>query len=125
MERHDTIDRRLDVMNLLWERGPLAPRELQKAMGENHSLPALRASLHSLEEEGYVRSELQDGASRYRPALTRRELGRRLARRVLIRFFGGSVAAFLRAVARVMGWPDGKARRLWIRLEDAGPESRL
>lgn len=125
MERHDTIHRRLDVMNLLWKRGPSAPRELQDALGGDHSLPAVRASLHRLEEEGYVRSELQDGASRYRPALTRRKLGKRVARRVLLRFFGGSVAGFLRAVARVMGWPDGKVRRLWVRLEDAGPESRL
>lgn len=118
-------DRKLDVMNLLWEHGSATPREIQERLGEDTALPAIRALVHNLEEAGHVRAELRSGDFRYYPTLTRREFGREAARRVLHHYFGGSGLAFLRALAQEAGWPEETVCRLWTRLEKAQAESWL
>lgn len=124
MKQDALVDRKLDVMNLLWERGPATVRELHRELvGSPYS--AVRALVHVLEQKGCVRAEVDDGVCRYCPALTRRELGRRTARHVLRRHFGGSVPAFLRALAATAGWPEERVRGLWPRTREADSESWL
>lgn len=99
------IDETLDVMSVLWRRGPATPGEIERALDEEAAVPAVRALLHGLEEEGYVRPEREEGGRRYRATCTRSEFGRSAARRVLEQFFDGSVSAFLQAVADCAGRP--------------------
>lgn len=116
--------RKLDVMNVLWERGPASLPEIRCELG-GPPPPGLRRLVHHLEREGYVHAERNEGICRYSAALTRREVGRQAVRRVLRRYFGGSAFALLRAVAERPGWPDEKIRPLWKRLKKAKSESWL
>lgn len=111
MKHPDLVDEQLAVMNVLWERGSATVREASEALGDELPLRTLRTIVHTLEENGYLRAELEGGAYRYRPTVTRREAGRRAAGRVLERFFGGSVETFARAVAGAAGRPNGKIEK--------------
>lgn len=105
MPQDALIGRKLDVMKLLWERGPVTIGEVHREL-EGSRYPAVRALVHSLEARGYVRVEMNGETCRYSPAVTRRELGRRAVRRILCHYFDGSVSAFLEAVAELAGSPS-------------------
>lgn len=124
MPQNTFVDRKLDVLNVLWERGATTVREVHREL-EKMPYPAVRALLEILEQEGHVRAEMGEGLCRYSPALTRREFGRQAARRVLRRYFDGSGLAFLHALAEAAGWPEETVRPLWDRLKKAKSESWL
>lgn len=113
MKRRNKIDRQLKALDLLWERGSATLRDLHGAFGNETTLPAVRHVVHDLEEEGYVRAELEEGDQRYHPAVTRRELGRQAARRILNRIFRGSVPDFLRAVSEMRRQQEETADPKW------------
>lgn len=101
------IDRQLDVMNLLWERGAATLPQIRDGLadaappGEVRATPpgAVRTVLRTLERDGRVLRASDGGADRYHPTLGRRETGREALRRVAAGYFGGSVRRLLRAVA--------------------------
>lgn len=113
MERRNRIDRQLKALGLLWEHGSATLRELHGAFGNETTLAAVRDVVHELEEEGYVRSDLYEGDHRYHPAVTRRELGRRAAHRILDQIFRGSVPDFLQAVSEVRRRPEARGDPEW------------
>lgn len=101
------IDRQLDVMNLLWERGAATLPQIRDGLadaappGEVRATPpgAVRTVLRTLERDGRVLRASDGGADRYHPTLGRREAGARAVNEILERYYDGSVADFLRALA--------------------------
>lgn len=119
MKQRELIDRKLDAMHFLWDRGSATLQEIHNALGEEVSLPAARTVVLVLEEEGYMRPEPEEDIVRYCPTVSRQEVGRRAARRVLEGFFDGSIPDFLHALGRAAGWPEEKVKEQKNRLQPA------
>jgi BlaI family transcriptional regulator, penicillinase repressor len=90
-------DAEWEVMNLLWERAPLASAEVAAALHEPTGWhpKTVRTLLGRLVKKGYVAFDDEGGRYLYRPAVARRECVRREGRSFLDRVFAGDAGSLL------------------------------
>ena len=82
--------RELDVMTVLWERGPSTVAEVRKALDDQLAYTTVLTVLRILEEKGQVGHTTEGRAHRYRPLVERAAAGESALRRLTDRLFGGS-----------------------------------
>jgi len=82
--------RELDVMSLLWERGPSTVAEVRKALDDTLAYTTVLTVLRILEEKGHVAHTTEGRAHRYSPLVERAAAGGSALKRVTQRLFGGS-----------------------------------
>jgi predicted transcriptional regulator len=82
--------RELDVMSVLWERGPSTVAEVRKALDDTLAYTTVLTVLRILEEKGHVAHTTEGRAHRYRPLVERAAAGGSALKRVTQRLFGGS-----------------------------------
>ena len=68
-------DRELDVMAVLWQRGPSTVAEVREALEDALAYTTVLTVLRTLEDKGYVGHEEEGRAYRYFPAVAREEAG--------------------------------------------------
>ena len=85
----------LEIMNVLWEEGPLKPAEIQQRLSQPIKNSALRWQLWALMEKGHVTRRKEGKAYHYRAATPRRSVLKKLTRRLAKVFCGGSAAALI------------------------------
>jgi BlaI family transcriptional regulator, penicillinase repressor len=83
-------DRELDVMDVLWERGPSTVAEVQEALADELAYTTVLTMLRTLEEKGHVAHEEAGRAYRYYPLVARAEAGASAVRRLMRKLFRGS-----------------------------------
>jgi BlaI family transcriptional regulator, penicillinase repressor len=83
-------DRELDVMDVLWERGPSTVAEVQESLADELAYTTVLTMLRTLEEKGHVAHEEAGRAYRYYPLVEREEAGASAVRRLLRKLFRGS-----------------------------------
>ena len=83
-------DRELDLMQVLWERGPSTVAEARAALEDELAYTTVLTVLRTLEAKGYVTHDPRGKAYVYRAAVARRKAQRHALGSVLARFFGGS-----------------------------------
>jgi BlaI family transcriptional regulator, penicillinase repressor len=83
-------DRELDVMDVLWERGPSTVAEVQTALVDELAYTTVLTMLRTLEEKGHVAHEEEGRAYRYYPLVARSEAGASAVKRLLRKLFRGS-----------------------------------
>jgi predicted transcriptional regulator len=82
--------RELDVMSVLWERGPSTVAEVRKALDDTLAYTTVLTVLRILEEKGHIAHTTEGRAHRYRPLVERAAAGGSALKRVTRRLFGGS-----------------------------------
>ena len=83
-------DRELDVMGVLWERGPSTVTEVREAMVDDLAYTTVLTVLRVLEEKGHVGHEEEGRAHRYFPHVARDAAGQSALRRLTRKIFRGS-----------------------------------
>lgn len=83
-------DRELDVMAVLWERGPSTVAEVRARLADDLAYNTVLTILRTLEEKGHVGHEEEGRAYRYLPLVAREEAGTSALRRIVGTVFGGS-----------------------------------
>lgn len=82
--------RELDVMTVLWDRGPSTVAEVRKALDDQLAYTTVLTVLRILEEKGHVTHAEEGRAHRYEPLVERAAAGDSALRRLKERLFGGS-----------------------------------
>lgn len=88
-------DRELDIMQVLWARGPSTVAEVRDALTDELAYNTVLTMLRILEEKGHVSREAAGRAHRYAPVVARDEAGESALGRVARKLFQGSPEAVL------------------------------
>jgi predicted transcriptional regulator len=118
-------DRELDVMAVLWERGPSTVAEVRDALEDALAYTTVLTVLRTLEDKGHVGHEEAGRAYRYRALVEQGDAGRSALQRVLGKLFRGSPELLLTQLVEERGVaPEELARMralLDARLRDTTP----
>jgi predicted transcriptional regulator len=82
--------RELDVMSVLWDRGPSTVAEVRDALEDKLAYNTVLTVLRILEEKGHVAHQEEGRAHRYTPLVERVEAGESALRRITRKLFSGS-----------------------------------
>ena len=74
--------RELDVMSVLWDRGPSTVAEVRRALDDDLAYNTVLTVLRILEEKGHVTHEEEGRAHRYLPLVEREQAGGEEVRRM-------------------------------------------
>ena len=117
-------DRELEVMQVLWDRGPSTVAEVRGALGDEMAYNTVLTVLRRLEEKGYASHEEEGRAHRYH-ALVQPEAVRESAlERLTHRVFGGSPELLLTHLVSARKLSKAEIRRLRTLLDDHLGEDR-
>ncbi len=105
-------DRELDVMAVLWERGPSTVSEVRQYLDDPLAYTTVLTVLRTLEAKGYVSHEEEGKAHRYTPLVARDRAGKTALGQVLGKIFGGSREMLLANLVRERGIDAAELRRL-------------
>lgn len=83
-------DRELDIMAVLWARGPSTVAEVHESLGEEIAYKTVLTMLRVLEQKGHVTHTEEGRAHRFRAAVKREDAGASAVDRLLDKIFGGS-----------------------------------
>jgi predicted transcriptional regulator len=83
-------DRELDLMNVLWDRGPSTVAEVQESLPDVLAYTTVLTVLRTLEEKGHVGHEEVGRAYLYHPLVARSEAGASAVGRLVRKLFRGS-----------------------------------
>jgi predicted transcriptional regulator len=82
--------RELDIMSVLWDRGPSTVAEVREALEDELAYNTVLTVLRILEDKGHVGHEEEGRAHRYLPLVERVEAGESALRRITRKLFSGS-----------------------------------
>ncbi|MEO6864344.1 MAG: BlaI/MecI/CopY family transcriptional regulator [Gemmatimonadaceae bacterium] len=116
--------REVELMTVLWERGPSTVAEVRDALGDGSAYTTILTLLRVLEEKGNVAREAEGRAHRYGALIDRDEASTSAIDRVLGQFFRGSPEELLTQLVSDRELDDATLRRLRAlldeRLEEGG-----
>jgi predicted transcriptional regulator len=94
----DVTETELAILDVLWERGPSAVRDIVKALYDEHT-PSLHATVKSLlerlEGKGYIRCDKSGFAHRFSAKVTRQAYVGEQLEQLAKSHFGGALAPML------------------------------
>jgi predicted transcriptional regulator len=105
-------DRELDVMAVLWERGPSTVAEVREHLEDRLAYTTVLTVLRTLEAKGYVSHEEEGKAHRYAPLVARDRAGKTALGQVLDKIFGGSREMLLANLVKERGVDAAELRKL-------------
>lgn len=119
-------DRELDIMSVLWERGPSTAGEVKECLEDDLAYNTVLSMLRILEDKGHVGHTEEGRAHRYFPKVDREEAGASAVGRLVDKIFGGSAELLLSHLMRNPKLDATELRRLRRalneRLKDEGSE---
>ncbi len=111
-------ERELDVMTVLWERGPSTVAEVREELADPLAYNTVLTILRILEKKGYVDHQEEGRAFRYFPLVEREQAGESALGRLMRRFFCGSPDLLLTQLLSARQLSDEEVRRLRDLLEE-------
>lgn len=105
-------DRELDMMGVLWERGPSTVAEVRESLADELAYTTVLTVLRVLEEKGHVGHEEEGRAHRYFPRVQRSEAGQSALRRLTRKVFRGSPEMLLTHLVSDRQLSEGDLRRM-------------
>jgi len=105
-------DRELDVMAVLWDRGPSTVAEVREHLEDALAYTTVLTVLRTLEAKGFVSHEEEGKAHRYAPLVARDRAGKTALGQVLGKIFGGSREMLLANLVKEKGIDAAELRRL-------------
>jgi BlaI family penicillinase repressor len=90
----------MQVLSVLWERGPATAREVLAAMpdGKKRAYTSILSVMQVMEKKGLLTHTSRGVAHVYRPAVNKHHVLQPFLRRVLNEVFGGRPAAMMQAL---------------------------
>ncbi len=82
-------DRELDIMRVLWDRGPSTVAQVRDALQDDLAYNTVLTMLRILEEKGHVTRDTRDRAHTYTPAVEREQAGAGALKRLISTLFPG------------------------------------
>jgi predicted transcriptional regulator len=123
----DVTDAELALLEVLWDRGPAATRDLALALyppgGPSEAATVLKL-LERLEQKGFVRREKVEGRNRFEAAAGRDALVGLGLRAVAERLCGGSMAPLLTTLVQGGALSEDERRQLRELLDAPPPPKR-
>lgn len=104
--------RELDVMSVLWDRGPSTVSEVRAALDDDLAYNTVLTVLRILEEKGHVTHSEEGRAHRYSPEVERIEAGESALRRITKRLFSGSPELVLTRLVEDDDLSEDELRRM-------------
>ena len=95
--------RERQIVDILYERGPVAVADICDALPDQLSGSAVRAMLKRLEDQGYVRRTESERGFLYSPAVSENAAKKSALREIVRVFFNGSPAS---AASALLGMSD-------------------
>ena len=111
-------ERELDVMAVLWERGPSTAAEVREQLTDELAYNTVLSMLRILEEKGHVGHTEEGRAHRYFPVVQRSEAGSSAIDRLVEKVFGGSAELMLTHLMRERKLDNAEIVRLRKLLND-------
>ena len=105
-------DRELDVMAVLWDRGPATVAEVREHHEDPLAYTTVLTVLRTLEAKGFVSHEEEGKAHRYAPLVARDRAGKTALGQVLDKIFGGSREMLLANLVKERGVDAAELKRL-------------
>ena len=115
-------ERELDVMQVLWERGPSTVAEVRDAISDEMAYTTVLTYLRRMEEKGYVGHEEEGRAHRYRPLIERQQVRENALQRLTRRLFDGSTEMVLSYLVSDRTLSEADLRRLRDMVDRRLPE---
>ena len=104
--------RELDVMTVLWDRGPSTVTEVRSALSDALAYTTVLTILRVLEDKGHATHTTEGRAHRYVPLVERKAAGESALRRVTDRLFSGSPELLLTRLVENEEIPEDELRRM-------------
>lgn len=100
MVRTPPSDVELQVLTVLWDRGPSSVHEVREAMpdGKSRAYTTVLTVMQNLEKKGLVDHAQQGQANIYRALVKRQQIFKPLMKEMIAHFFGGSPAQVLQCL---------------------------
>ncbi|HEX6598209.1 MAG TPA: BlaI/MecI/CopY family transcriptional regulator [Gemmatimonadaceae bacterium] len=105
-------DRELDVMAVLWDRGPSTAAEVREHLTDELAYNTVLSMLRILEDKGYVGHTEEGRAHRYFPRVAREAAGSSALARLTEKIFGGSAELLLTHLVRDRSLDEAELKRL-------------
>lgn len=104
--------RELDVMAVLWARGPSTVAEVKEELDDALAYTTVLTVLRTLEAKGHVTHESDGKAHRYLAQVARDAAGRSALGRIVEKIFGGSRELLLTQLVEERAVDDAELKRL-------------
>lgn len=118
-------DRELDIMLVLWERGPSTVTEVKHALADDLARNTVLTMLKVLREKGYVERDERERTHRYFPLVGREAAGERAVGRLVGKLFRGSPALLFTQLVRHRDLSDEDLRAMRERIDlELGDQGR-
>ena len=104
--------RELDVITVLWDRGPSTVAEVQEALEDELAYTTVLTILRILEDKEYAGHTAEGRTHRYRPLVEREAAGDSALRRLKKRLFSGSPELLLTRLVEDDDLTDDELRRM-------------
>lgn len=111
-------DRELEVMQVLWQRGPSTVAEVRAALADEMAYNTVLTVLRRLEGKGYVDHEEEGRAHRYHALVEPSEVQEGALRRLTRKLFGGSPELLLTHLVKDRDLSDEELRRMREMLDE-------
>jgi predicted transcriptional regulator len=105
-------DRELDIMGVLWDRGPSTVAEVRAALPDELAYTTVLTILRVLEEKGHVGHEGEGRAHRYHARVERQAAGTSALRRLTRKLFKGSPEMLLTHLVSDRDLSEEEIRRM-------------
>ncbi len=116
-------ERELDVMAVLWERGPSTAAEVREQLADDLAYNTVLSMLRILEEKGHVGHTEEGRAHRYFPLVAREAAGTSALERLVEKVFGGSAELLLTHLVKDRQLDAAELRRIRRVLDERLRES--
>jgi BlaI family transcriptional regulator, penicillinase repressor len=117
-------ERELDVMGVLWERGPSTVAEVQAALPDDLAYTTVLTVLRTLEEKGHVAHDEEGRAYRYYPLVERAAAGASAVGRLVRKLFRGSPELLLTHLVAERGLTREQLERMRALLDERMDEGK-
>jgi BlaI family penicillinase repressor len=112
----------LEIMKVIWKRGPATVREVYDALRERRSIAytTVQTMMNILETKGHLKKELGEKAQVYAPVRPQQAVVRSMVRDFVNRVFDGSARPLLVHLLKEKGLTDQERRQLQRLLDKEG-----
>ena len=105
-------ERELDIMAVLWERGPSTAGEVREELADDLAYNTVLSMLRILEDKGHVGHTEEGRAHRFFTRVARDQAGTSAVDRLVDKVFGGSAELLLTHLVRDRTLGESELRRL-------------
>lgn len=111
-------DRELEVMQVLWDRGPCTVSEVKSALEDEMAYNTVLTVLRRLEDKGYVGHQEEGRAHRYHTLIPREAVRESALERITRKVFGGNPELVLTHLVSARKLSEDQLRRLRSLVDD-------